>query len=212
VNLPPNARIDAPSSVVGGKPLVLDGSGSTDPNPNTTLDYSWSQISGPGAPVSDWGSAKLEFTSLPVDQVAEMIFGLVVSDGELSSEQATASIIILDIPNQRPIAELVNEITVESGRKVELDGSVSSDPDGDPLTYSWSVIGTAEVTLEDENDALAEFTAPAGSNTRSSEQFRLRNRSCNCPSHCSSRTCDPCDTWHHALCNSKVDPRSEHTS
>jgi hypothetical protein len=43
---------------------------------------------------------------------------------------------------------------------VSLDGSGSSDPDGDTLTYSWTQTAGTQVTLNDANSASPSFTAP----------------------------------------------------
>ena len=43
---------------------------------------------------------------------------------------------------------------------VRLDGSGSSDPDGDELSYSWSQTAGPSVTLSDANAASPTFTAP----------------------------------------------------
>ncbi len=48
----------------------------------------------------------------------------------------------------------------EEGRAVTLDGTLSYDPDGAPLTYSWRQISGPSVTLYPPNGARPSFTAP----------------------------------------------------
>jgi len=42
--------------------------------------------------------------------------------------------------NQSPVANAGPDQTVQTGDTVQLDGSGSSDPDSDPLSYSWSFV------------------------------------------------------------------------
>jgi hypothetical protein len=66
------------------------------------------------------------------------------------------------VVNQPPTADAGVDQTVESGAPVSLDGSGSSDPDGDPLTYSWTQTGGPAVTLTGADTATPSFTAPTG--------------------------------------------------
>lgn len=69
--------------------------------------------------------------------------------------------------NHAPVAKLnhANELTVAPGDTVKLDASLSSDPDGDSLTYKWwqyNEPGTYQgsVSITDAAKAQATFVAP----------------------------------------------------
>ena len=62
--------------------------------------------------------------------------------------------------NQAPTADAGSDQMVSDNKLVILDGTGSSDPDGDPLTYIWSQIAGPNVTLNGANTARPDFTAP----------------------------------------------------
>jgi hypothetical protein len=59
-----------------------------------------------------------------------------------------------------PLADAGPDQTVDEGTDVILDGSASSDPNGDPLGYQWEQIGGPTVTLSEPATAEPTFTAP----------------------------------------------------
>lgn len=77
-------------------PIVLDGTGSYDPNNSGTLSYVWRQISGPSAIIADANAATPTISSfVQTDEIQECEFELLVSDGELTSLPDTVKVIIV---------------------------------------------------------------------------------------------------------------------
>ncbi len=60
-----------------------------------------------------------------------------------------------------PVANAGSDFSVNEGQSVELDGSASTDPDGDVVSYSWVQLpGGTPVVLTGANTARPTFTAP----------------------------------------------------
>jgi len=63
--------------------------------------------------------------------------------------------------NHPPVANAGVDRTVIAGTNVTLDGAASSDPDDDPLTFSWTQTSGPSVTLTGASTATPSFTTPA---------------------------------------------------
>jgi hypothetical protein len=63
--------------------------------------------------------------------------------------------------NQAPTANAGAAATVMAGSTVTLDGSGSSDPNGDPITYQWTQTSGPAVTLSSATAQKPTFTAPS---------------------------------------------------
>ena len=161
-NAAPTANAGANQSVNEGATVELDGSASSDPDGNIA-SYSWQQIdsSGYSVSLSDSSSAQPTFTAPAVSANAELTFELTVSDNDGAQDSATVTITILD--NTAPTANAGANQSVNEGATVELDGSASSDPDGNIASYSWQQIDSSgySVTLANPESAQPTFTAPA---------------------------------------------------
>jgi hypothetical protein len=67
--------------------------------------------------------------------------------------------------NHAPVADAGPAQTVDQEQTVTLDGSASSDPDGDHLIFRWKQTGGTTVTLSDASAVKPTFTAPKKEDT-----------------------------------------------
>lgn len=158
VNHPPVADAGSEKAVQEGSPVVLDGSQSYDID-NDSLTYRWVQTTGSTVPLSGANTALLSFTAPLVGPAGETLtFALTVSDG-LASATDTVALVVSNV-NQPPIAHAGSDQTKDEGSTVTLDGTQSSDPDMDALTYSWTQSSGPPVTLAGAASATPTFAAP----------------------------------------------------
>ena len=157
----PTANAGDDQSVDGGDTVTLDGSASTDPDTGDTLTYNWAQTSGtPTVTLTGSSTATPTFTAPRTSAGSTLVFTLTVRDG-VASHTDTVTVQVAAATNQVPSANAGADQSVTSGASVTLDGTGSSDADGDPLTYSWrQTSGTPAVTLTGASTASPTFTAP----------------------------------------------------
>lgn len=159
VNQSPVAAAGIDRTVAEGAQVTLDGSASTDPDGNG-LTYSWTQTVGPSVTLSNPATAQPTFTAPLVGLAGESLtFQLTVSDG-IGSATDTVTVLVQNV-NHSPTANAGADQTKDEESLVILNGSASSDPDGDPLVYSWTQLSGPAVTLSDPSSPTPSFTAPA---------------------------------------------------
>ena len=129
-NLAPTADAGEDRSVTVLASITLNGSGS-DPE-GETLTYMWSRLSGVAGSFNDTTSATPTFTA--ADEAGDVVFQLIVTD-ERGLSSPPNSVTITVNPNLAPTADAGEGRIVDIGMTVILDGSGSSDPEDQPLTY-----------------------------------------------------------------------------
>ena len=145
-------------SVASGTRVTLNGSGSTDPNGNP-LTYSWTFLSKPAGSAAVLANPTSVTPSFTVDRSGDYVVQLIVNDGGMNSAPDSA---IISTNNVAPVANAGPDQGGKApGSLVTLDGSASTDGDGDPLTYSWTLLtkpaGSAAV-LSGANTVNPTFT------------------------------------------------------
>ncbi|MEM7312390.1 MAG: choice-of-anchor Q domain-containing protein, partial [Planctomycetota bacterium] len=160
-NIPPTANAGEDDSIRPGQTTLLDGSDSFDDDagPNE-LSFLWQLQSGPGeAEIASPNEPTTEFLATePGDYVVQ----LTVSDGD---DLAMDTVTITVLANGVPTADAtLSDTTGELGTDVLLNGTRSSDPEDDPLTYQWTLIEKpleSSATLDNTTSEVATFTPDA---------------------------------------------------
>jgi hypothetical protein len=163
INRPPVANAGTNQTVNTGHFVTLNGSKSKDPD-GTIISYLWKQIGGPIVTLNAANTPIARFTAPKnISSDTGMIFGLTVIDNKNASN--TASVKVTDKyvppPNQPPVANAGQNMTVTSGDTVFLNGSGSHDPDGSVTFYSWKQAAGPIVLLGGAHRDSKTFTAPS---------------------------------------------------
>ncbi len=138
VNQPPTPVISSPldqSKYNTTDPIHFDGTSSTDPDKWDQLTYYWeSDLDGK---IGETG----EFWKQLSEGTHKITLWTDDAHGHNPSTFATISVQLPVLPNDPPYANLTSPtesqqfLTTDS---ISFDGSTSSDPDGDPLTFYWT--------------------------------------------------------------------------
>lgn len=171
-NRPPVARAGDDKSVTVGLGVNLNGSRSTDDD-GDMLIYIWS-LERPTRSTATLSAADTSTPSFIADQPGSYKATLTVSDGELKDTDSvtiTANAKINEPPRALAAASPQDAII---GNTIRLSAAGSSDPEGQTLSYSWtlvrpdgSVAVLSGITLRDPNfqvDVAGTYTATLGVN------------------------------------------------
>ena len=176
VNHPPVAEAGFDQSIAEGSPVTLHGEDSFDID-NDVFTYAWVQVSGsPTVTITGADTANPTFTAPVVNAggapgvEATLVFELTVNDGFPQDAPApgytfanvvdSVTVEISNVNND-PTAAAGADQTVDEFTGVTLNGTGSSDPDSDVLTYAWlQTGGPAVLDLLGANTATPSFSVP----------------------------------------------------
>jgi hypothetical protein len=147
VNQPPIANAGAAITITLPTNIAnLDGSASTDPD-GTISSYTWSQASGPS--VATIASASTAKTGISGLQQGVYVFSLLVTDNLGATNSNTVTVTVNPAAIIPPVANAGSSSTITlPTNSLNLNGSLSSDPDGSIVSYSWTQIsGPSPATI-----------------------------------------------------------------
>ena len=153
-NIAPTADAGVDQAVTVGDPVMLDGSGSSDPN-GDSLNFAWTIVDRPvgsSAVLADPAAVKPIFIA---DAVGDYVVYLVVDDGALFSTADTVIATASAAANTPPVADAGPNQSGAVGALVTLDGSGSSDVDGDVLDFDWTFVSVPAGSTASLSDPAA---------------------------------------------------------
>ncbi|MEO0812017.1 MAG: PKD domain-containing protein, partial [Myxococcota bacterium] len=158
VGSPTAVALASPSAVMESATLNLDGSASSD-SAGETLSYLWEQTMGPTLSIVDPTSPTTTATVPEVNENRAVTLQLTVTNENGIQSVDTVFATIID-GGVAPIAVAGPDQTVSAGDTVTLDGSSSSDADGEIRNYIWERVIGPVVSISDSASPVATFVAP----------------------------------------------------
>ena len=159
-NLPPIANAGLDQNVSFGSNIMLDASASYDLD-GDIIEYSWDLISRPANSSALLDQFDIVNPVFVADVEGEYIFELYVGDGTADSAADRVTVTVA-AANSAPVASAGRDQNVSPGSLVSLDGSASTDADGDNLSYRWQFItwpaNSLGARLDDSSSVMPTFT------------------------------------------------------
>ncbi|HKZ53907.1 MAG TPA: PKD domain-containing protein [Anaerolineales bacterium] len=160
-NRAPTANAGPDQTTTSHSTVTLSGAASADPD-GDALAFAWRQLSGPSVDLNGAKDPQPSFEAPHVDAPSAVIVELTVTDpgGLSATDSVTITISGHGAGNRPPTANAGPDLSVVSGSTINLDGSGSSDPDGDVLSFAWRQIGGPSGELSNAQQSQATFKAP----------------------------------------------------
>jgi YD repeat-containing protein len=163
-NSAPVANAGTAQSVTTGAVVTLNGAGSTDAN-GDTLTYRWTLASRPTSSTAALSSATAASPTFTADLSGTYVANLIVNDGKVDSSNVGTVAVTAASANSAPVANAGTNQTVARVNgtiTITLNGTGSTDANGDTLTYRWTIAyqpSTSTATLSSSTAASPTITA-----------------------------------------------------
>ena len=157
-NTPPAADAGADQTVTIGETVTLNGGGSIDAD-GDALTYTWQFLTVPAGSAALLSDPSAVTPTFVADQAGDYLIELVVNDGMVDSPPD--DVVVITAPgNTPPVADAGPDQSAQVGDTVTLDGSGSSDVDGDMLTFAWTlsaIPANSNASLSDPSAVMPTF-------------------------------------------------------
>src|SRR3989339_145515 len=160
-NSSPLANAGMDQFVVRGDLVILDGGGSSDPDENYPLSYSWDIVSRPIDSTAVLFGENTVSPTFIADLPGDYVVRLTVTDslGLVSDYDE----VLVSTFNTPPIADAgEDQSVIQIGALIQLDGSQSYDEEGDNINYLWTFVNKpvgSMAVLSDVTAVNPTFTA-----------------------------------------------------
>jgi hypothetical protein len=158
-NTPPNADAGSDQAVtLIGSLVALDGSGSFDDD-DDVLSYNWTITQKPAGSGAGLDNPFAVAPTFIADVNGDYQIGLTVTDtwGAADTDE-----VLVSFSNVAPVADAGANQSAVVGEVVMLNGGGSSDANGDPITFNWSLSTVPEgntAVISDPSSVEPSFTA-----------------------------------------------------
>jgi hypothetical protein len=139
-NQVPTVSAGTEQSVV--EETVVSLSGTATDSDGSIVSYQWLQTSGTAVTLENATTVNASFTSPALDADETLIFSFTATDDDDDAATDTVNVVVSNVAevNTAPIANAGTDQVVLVGNTVSLTGLLSSDEEGETLSYQWSFV------------------------------------------------------------------------
>ena len=154
----PTAQAGSNMAAEAGSIVSVTGTGN-DPD-GYISSLRWTQVSGPAVVLQNSDSWNVSFTAPQESGHVRLRLEVTDNDGLSDTDDVIIEIVEPEPQNQAPQVSAGADFTVQTGEEVSIT-AVGSDPDGEIVSWSWSVVSGLALPLQDISSQTVRFTAPA---------------------------------------------------